>query len=122
LSSFRANPPPHILVAHTEDVILIAFRGTRVQELPDILADISFLPELTGNGFVHGGFQKALLSAGVWDEARAYVGNIPGTQLILFTGHSLGAAQLRSLAELTAILKVARMRCTRLVAHGSGTN
>jgi Lipase (class 3) len=59
---------------------------------PDILADISFLPELTGNGFVHSGFQKARLSAGVWDEARPYVGNIPGTQLILFTGHSLGAA------------------------------
>ncbi len=89
---FDNSQPPHILVAHNNDLIVVAFRGTRIQDLPDILADISFLPELTGNGFVHSGFQKALLSAGVWDEVKAYLGNISGTQLILFTGHSLGAA------------------------------
>ena len=97
---FDKTQPPHIVVAHTEDLIVVAFRGTRVQELADVLADISFLPELTGNGFVHSGFQKALLSAGVWDDARAYIGNIPGKQLILFTGHSLGAA-LATLARRT---------------------
>jgi hypothetical protein len=97
---FDKAEPPHILVAHSEDLIVIAFRGTRIEDLPDILADISFFPELTSNGFVHSGFQKALLSAGVWDEAKAYVGSISGTQLILFTGHSLGAA-LATLARRT---------------------
>src|SRR5207248_290470 len=89
---FDKTQPPHILIAHNDDLIVVAFRGTRIQDLPDVLADISFLPELTSNGLVHSGFQKALLSAGVWDEAKAYLGNIPGAQLILFTGHSLGAA------------------------------
>jgi Lipase (class 3) len=89
---FDKAQPPHILVAHNKQLIVVAFRGTRIQDLPDILADLSFFPELTSNGFVHSGFQKALLSAGVWDEAKGYIGNISGTQLILFTGHSLGAA------------------------------
>ncbi len=89
---FDRNEPPHILVAHNDDVIVIAFRGTRVQDLPDILADIAFLPESTNSGFVHSGFQKTFLAGGVWDQAKEHVAGISGQQLIIFTGHSLGAA------------------------------
>jgi len=89
---FDRNDPPHILVAHNNDFIVIAFRGTRVQDLPDILADIAFLPESTNNGFVHSGFQKAFLAGGIWDQAKEHVAGIAGDQMILFSGHSLGAA------------------------------
>jgi len=89
---FDRAGPPHILVAHNTDVIIVAFRGTRIQDLPDILADISFVPALTGNGLVHSGFQNALSAGGVWDNAARYVAGIAGNQAIWFTGHSLGAA------------------------------
>ena len=89
---FDRAGPPHILVAHNTDVIIVAFRGTRIQDLPDILADISFVPALTGNGLVHSGFQSALSAGGVWDNAARYVAGIAGNQAIWFTGHSLGAA------------------------------
>ena len=89
---FDRADPPHILVAHNADVIIVAFRGTRIQDLPDILADISFVPALTGNGLVHSGFQNALSAGGVWDTAARHVAGIAGNQAIWFTGHSLGAA------------------------------
>jgi hypothetical protein len=89
---FDRLQPPHILIAHNSEVIVIAFRGTRINDLPDILADVSFLPELTSNGFVHSGFQNALLSAGIWNEAKRHLAGISGEQVILFSGHSLGAA------------------------------
>jgi Lipase (class 3) len=89
---FDRAEPPHIVVAHNRDIMVVAFRGTRINELPDILADISFLPDLTGNGFVHSGFQHALASGGIWEEARRHLSGISEPQFILFTGHSLGAA------------------------------
>lgn len=89
---FERSEPPHVLIAHTKDVIIVAFRGTRIKDVADILADLSFLPTLTSNGLVHGGFQRALLSGGVWEEAQKYIREIPGNQVIWFTGHSLGAA------------------------------
>jgi Lipase (class 3) len=89
---FERPEPPHIVVAHNQDIIVVAFRGTRIDDLPDILADVSFLPDLTGNGFVHSGFQHALASGGVWEEARRHLSGISEPQFILFTGHSLGAA------------------------------
>jgi predicted lipase len=73
-------------------VVIVAFRGTRIDQFADILADISFLPALTSDGLVHSGFHKALLAGGVWDAAKAHIDGILGEQVILFTGHSLGAA------------------------------
>jgi triacylglycerol lipase len=89
---FERSEPPHLVVAHDENVVIIAFRGTRIQDLPDILADISFLPEVTRNGLVHTGFQRALQAGGVWEDAQRYIRDILGNQVIWFTGHSLGAA------------------------------
>lgn len=89
---FENDQPPHILVAHNSEIIAVAFRGTRVDALADILADITFLPTLTSTGLVHSGFQHALLAGGVWDDAKRHLRSIPGEQAIFFTGHSLGAA------------------------------
>jgi hypothetical protein len=92
--------PPHILVAHSSDAVIISFRGTRVQDFADVLADVRFLPSLTDRGFVHHGFQLALARGGVWDQAQRYLADIEGRQIIFFTGHSLGAA-LATLARRT---------------------
>ncbi len=89
---FERQDPPHILVAYSPDVMTVAFRGTRIDQFPDILADISFLPDVTAQGLVHHGFHQALVSGGVWDQAQEYISGIAGGQAILFTGHSLGAA------------------------------
>jgi hypothetical protein len=89
---FNRSQPPHILVAHNNEIILVAFRGTRINDLPDILADVSFFPELTSNGLVHRGFQNALFSGDVWEDAKRHVSGIAGNQTLFFTGHSLGAA------------------------------
>jgi hypothetical protein len=89
---FERDEPPHILVAHNDDVVVIAFRGTSIESLADVLADSLFFPAISGSGLVHSGFQSALLSGGVWNEVQSHVRNIAGTQLIWFTGHSLGAA------------------------------
>jgi len=89
---FDRSQPPHVLVAHNDEIIVVAFRGTRINDLPDILADVAFFPELTSNGFVHQGFQNALISGGVWEDVKRHLSGISGNQTIFFTGHSLGAA------------------------------
>jgi hypothetical protein len=89
---FEQATPPHILVAHNDDLVLVAFRGTRIDSLPDTLADISFLPVLTSEGLVHRGFHSSLVAGAAWAEAQKHISGIRGKQVILFTGHSLGAA------------------------------
>jgi len=89
---FDRSQPPHVLVAHNNEIVVVAFRGTRINDLPDILADVSFFPELTSNGFVHRGFQNALFSGGVWEDVKRHLSGLSGNQIMFFTGHSLGAA------------------------------
>jgi len=89
---FERQEPPHVLVAHTADLVTVAFRGTRIDQLADILADVSFFPVPSSEGFIHQGFERALRSGGVWDQVQRHIEGIPGNQAILFTGHSLGAA------------------------------
>jgi hypothetical protein len=89
---FDRADPPHVVVAHNDNIIVIAFRGTSLQSFPDVLADALFFPAVSGNGLVHSGFQSALVSGGVWNEVQGHVRNIPGNQIVFFTGHSLGAA------------------------------
>ncbi|PWT99957.1 MAG: hypothetical protein C5B51_26115 [Terriglobia bacterium] len=86
------SEPPHALVAHNANLILVAFRGTRLDQLADIVADLSFFPELTPAGLVHCGFQKALLAGGIWQSVQNRIAAVAGNQVILFAGHSLGAA------------------------------
>jgi len=89
---FDQATPPHILVAHNDDLVVVAFRGTRIDCLSDTLADMSFLPVLTTEGLVHRGFHNALTAGAAWAEAQKHISGIGGNQVILFTGHSLGAA------------------------------
>src|SRR3954464_11684652 len=41
---FDNSAPPHVLVGHNQNVILVAFRGTNVSDLSDFLADIDLAP------------------------------------------------------------------------------
>ena len=88
---FDNSAPPHVLIAHNASVILVAFRGTSVSDLSDILADIDLAPTLALNG-VHRGFQRSLGAGGFWNQAKQHIAAIRTNQLIYFTGHSLGAA------------------------------
>ncbi len=108
--------PPHALVAHTAELLVVAFRGTRFDQLADSIADLSFFPELTGGGLVHSGFQKAFLAGGIWEQVQQHVKGIEGNQLVLFTGHSLGAA-LATLARRSYMDP--RGRATALYTFGS---
>src|SRR4051794_29124152 len=88
---FDNSAPPHILVAHNSELILVAFRGTNVSDLSDIVADADLLltPAVKA---VHHGFQKALGNGGLWDAAKQHIAGIRSNQFVYFTGHSLGAA------------------------------
>jgi len=72
---------------------LLAFRGTQVDQLKDLLTDIAAIPvpwpEAGGN--VHDGFARAMRS--VLEQVRGWVqsGSIQPARLLV-CGHSLGAA------------------------------
>lgn len=85
-------------VAHNDEVIIAAFRGTEVSGLnrirsivTDILTDAQIVQVSTGfGGGVHQGFAKALEE--VWGQLSSFIGGIRKQQAVWFTGHSLGGA------------------------------
>jgi len=85
-----------LFVAHNSQCIVVAFRGTEVQEILDLLYDAKFIPSKEGNGRVHGGFQAGLDAVWKGKEGgvEGYLKRITkNTSLpVWFTGHSLGAA------------------------------
>lgn len=110
-----SGPSTQCYVAHNDDFIIVAFRGTQVFKpgagqdvfetlqhvVSDIYADVKFKLVDSGRaGLIHRGFRDALdeISADLFrllDELRAENSN----RTIWFTGHSLGAA-LATLASL----------------------
>ncbi|MBI3866354.1 MAG: lipase family protein [Planctomycetia bacterium] len=105
------------LVLQTDQFAIVAFRGTRVEVIPDFIArmqgsrsvddverpasgkmpllnwrdvvsDAKFV--LGGDG-IHTGFRQALDQAGVWDTITAHLQSL-ADRPVWFTGHSLGAA------------------------------
>lgn len=86
-------------IAVRQDVLVLAFAGTNVQELRDLVQDAKLIqdPLLDSQGLevghVHRGFREAL--ALVWPdmlkEVQRRVREVPGRALIV-TGHSPGAA------------------------------
>jgi triacylglycerol lipase len=80
-------------VAASDDMILVAFRGTEPSKIRDWLSDSNtpVIPGPAGKGFVHLGFSRALAS--VYPEIRAKVQDVhTNDQTLWFTGHSLGGA------------------------------
>lgn len=90
-------------VAHNDDIIVVCFRGTEVEERKDVWHDIQFIKVDSGQagkqwstgrartgGGVHKGFKDALDQ--VWDEMAEHLSNIHTGQKVWITGHSLGAA------------------------------
>ena len=95
-------------VAHNQDVVIVAFRGTQVlkpvgsklpgeiwrQVIKDLWTDGKFRLIVSGQGgSVHEGFKKALDE--VWEPLKAYLDGLKEEKrdrTFWFTGHSLGAA------------------------------
>jgi pimeloyl-ACP methyl ester carboxylesterase len=95
-------------VAHNDNFVIVAFRGTQVPRLgedqdpleclknsvSDIYADAKFALVGAGQGyFVHRGFQKALEE--VWADVSKHLDELRAEKpdrKFWFTGHSLGAA------------------------------
>jgi triacylglycerol lipase len=94
-------------VAHCDDFVIVAFRGTQVFKpsahgnltallaaLRDVTTDARFcLEEVEGGGCVHSGFKSALDE--IWNPLAARLQQLAKERPkrpVWFTGHSLGAA------------------------------
>ena len=71
--------------------IVVAFRGTQVHEIEDILADLKYQHVPFGIGEVHEGFNGALLE--VYQEVFDTIFDMQlNYEKVSYTGHSLGGA------------------------------
>jgi len=105
VTSFDGHPSTQAYVASTDDWILLAFRGTQVDDfwasVIDWGVDAQFFPVFDGHfNLVHTGFLAAIRE--VWSDIVAHVAGLQQQKARPFwiTGHSLGAA----LATLAANL------------------
>lgn len=94
---FDSGKSTQAFIAGNETIIIIAFRGTQIKKLQDIITDVEFKPTQGALGNVHRGFYKALHE--VWgvnalkEDMRQYLKSIlNNNQSVWFCGHSLGAA------------------------------
>jgi pimeloyl-ACP methyl ester carboxylesterase len=103
-----SGPSTQCYVAHNDDFVIVAFRGTQVPKLDegqdmlellkhslrDIYTDAKFALVDAGQGyFVHRGFKKALEE--VWGAVSKHLNELKADKpdrKFWFTGHSLGAA------------------------------
>ncbi|HKE84621.1 MAG TPA: lipase family protein [Vicinamibacterales bacterium] len=94
-------------VASTDDWIVLAFRGTQVddfwQSVLDWTIDARFVPVLDSHGdWVHAGFKSAIEQ--VWPDVSGRVRTLQATRRrpLWICGHSLGAALATIAANLCA--------------------
>ncbi|WP_067812728.1 lipase family protein [Actinomadura kijaniata] len=100
-------------VAASDQMMIVAFRGTEARQIRDWLSDggAVMMPYPGGKGLVHLGFHQALEAA--WPQIRQAVQDLRDReQSLWFTGHSLGGA--------LAMLAAARLHFDepRLLADG----
>lgn len=97
------------LVLEGGDAVVVAFRGTQVDDFwataVDVATDAKFIPVSDGaGGRVHKGFLQAL--GQVWGELSAHLRRAEesggGARPVWFTGHSLGGALATLAAERAA--------------------
>jgi triacylglycerol lipase len=78
-------------LAGSDEMILVAFRGTEPAKLKDWMTDADVDPVGFLGGKVHAGFLRAL--RGIWDDLNAAIDTLQRrSQSLWITGHSLGAA------------------------------
>ncbi len=83
------NKDTELFIASSDDVIVIAFRGT--DSIKDWITDIKARKVRGSFGYVHRGFSKALEY--VWDDIVSTLKKVlTNSQPIWITGHSLGGA------------------------------
>ncbi|MDX6613104.1 MAG: triacylglycerol lipase [Blastocatellia bacterium] len=100
---FFSSQTTQCFVAHNDEVAVLSFRGTEIDNFMGAFADwvrnLDFKPvDDESGGLVHRGFAQNL--AAVWNDAdnessvKSYLAQIlaSGTRTLWTTGHSLGAA------------------------------
>ncbi|MDP8264321.1 MAG: lipase family protein [Candidatus Aceula lacicola] len=108
---FKECSETQFYIAKSEDLILLAFRGTEKNKIADILIDLFAWRTKAFWGSVHAGFSVALDF--VFNDIVALLKKMQDNdQPIWITGHSLGGA--------LAILASARLACEAGVSHIQG--
>lgn len=89
-----------VFILFNEHDIVIACRGTELNDIRDIKTDAStrLVPSVTGTGRGHNGFETAV--GEVWVLIQSFLKHINSGQNIWFTGHSLGAAMSHIMSVL----------------------
>lgn len=89
--TFIARGATQCFVTGTDEIVVLAFRGTEPDEMKDLLTDLNAIQVQAYGGRVHTGFRKAynLVRAQV---ASAVKKHRTRNQALFVTGHSLGAA------------------------------
>ncbi|GAA2629563.1 lipase family protein [Actinomadura fulvescens] len=86
-------PDTQAYIAASDDMVIVAFRGTEPKQLRDWLSDggAMLIPYTGATGLVHLGFHQALQE--VWPKLRDSIDTLRDRdQSLWFTGHSLGGA------------------------------
>jgi triacylglycerol lipase len=93
--TFFSGSSTQAYIAQNDSVIIVAFRGTEIMKIADVIADKKLWQKETGitrlPGKVHAGFKGALNE--VWSEMNNTLKSFQNKQqTVWFCGHSLGAA------------------------------